>query len=309
MAVSARAAKKVTKPATLGTWNVRGTSTVPAGTYPFEVGAGLITGWHSHDLHQLEYAFEGVAQVETSTARYLLPPQQAIWIPAGTEHCTTLTRVRTVSVFFDPVLGLQAGHRVRVLAVAPVIREMLLHARRWPIDRPSTNPAIDRFFAALADLIVQSLDQKELLSLPASHHPIVGAAIRFTTDHQAGSVTLDDVCQAIGTSQRSLRRAFATETGMPWRQYLLQSRLLHAMALLAQPQPNVLGVAMAVGFDSMSGLTRAFRRYTGETPLAYRQRVLSGGEVLLHRGGYTTGDDLLAVSAGGDGRLEGVGDE
>jgi AraC-like DNA-binding protein len=274
MAVSARPAKKVTKPARLGPQNVRGGSTVLSGTYPFEIGEELITGWHSHDLHQLEYAFEGVAQVEASSARYLLPPQQAIWIPAGTEHCTTLICVRTVSVFFDPALGLPAGDRVRVLAVAPVVREMLLYARRWPIDRPSTNPAIDRFFVALADLIVESLDQQELLCLPTSQHPLVGAAIEFTTEHRAQAITLDDVCHAVGTSPRSLRRAFAAETGMPWRQYLLQSRLLHAMALLAHPEPNVLAVAMTVGFDSMSGFSRAFRRYTGETPLGYRKRVL-----------------------------------
>jgi hypothetical protein len=223
MAVSAGAANKVTRPARLGSRDVRGISTVLAGTYPFEVGEELITGWHHHDLHQLEYAFEGVAQVETSTARYLLPPQLAIWIPAGTEHCTTLSRVRTVSVFFHPALGLSAGDRVRVLAVASVIREMLLHARRWPIDRPSTSPAVDRFFAVLADLIVESLDQDEALWLPTSQHPLVGAAIQFTTEHQREAITLDDVCLAIGTSQRSLRRAFVTETGMTWRRYLLQS--------------------------------------------------------------------------------------
>jgi AraC-like DNA-binding protein len=216
-----------------------------------------------------------VAQVEASTGRYLLPPQQGIWIPAGTEDCTTLTRVRTVSVFFDSVLGLDPGDRVRVLAVAPVIREMLLHARRWPIDRPSASPAADRFFATLADLIVGSLEQKELLWLPTSRHPLVEAALRFTTDRQGEAITLDDVCLAIGASQRSLRRTFVTEIGMPWHQYLVQSRLLRAMALLAQPEPNVLGVAIAVGFESMSGFARAFRSYTGETPLAYRQRVLS----------------------------------
>jgi transcriptional regulator GlxA family with amidase domain len=152
---------------------------------------------------------------------------------------------------------------------------MLLHARRWPIDRPSASPAADRFFATLADLIVGSLEQKELLWLPTSRHPLVEAALRFTTDRQGEAITLDDVCLAIGASQRSLRRTFVTEIGMPWHQYLVQSRLLRAMALLAQPEPNVLGVAIAVGFESMSGFARAFRSYTGETPLAYRQRVLS----------------------------------
>lgn len=275
MAVSARQAKKVTEPARLGHRNVRGTSTVLSGTYPFEIGQELVTGWHSHDLHQLEYAFEGVAQVETSTARYLLPPQQAIWIPAGTEHCTTLTCARTVSVFFDTVLGIPAGDRVRVLAVTAVVREMMLYARRWPIDRSSTNPSIDRFFVSLADLIVESLDQPELLRLPTSRDPLVKAAIQFTTEHQAQAITLEQVCKAIGTSPRSLHRAFVASVGMTWRQYLQQSRLLHAMTLLAHPQPNVLAVAMAVGFESMSGFNRAFRRCTGETALAYRRRALS----------------------------------
>lgn len=51
-------------------------SLVRAGTYSLEVGDDVVTGWHSHDLHQVEYAFEGIAEVETATARYLLPPSR-----------------------------------------------------------------------------------------------------------------------------------------------------------------------------------------------------------------------------------------
>ena len=100
------------------------------------------------------------------------------------------------------------------------------------------------------------------------------AAIQFTTAHLE-YVTLSDVCTAVGAAERTVRRAFVAETGMSWRRYLLQSRLLRAMALLAEPGPTVLAVATAVGFDSTSGLNRAFQRYTGETPLAYRQRVMA----------------------------------
>jgi AraC-like DNA-binding protein len=60
---------------------------------------------------------------------------------------------------------------------------------------------------------------------------------------------------------------------MTWRRYLLVSRLLRAMALLAEPGTTVLRVATDVGFDSVSAFTRAFRRYTGETPTAYRRRI------------------------------------
>jgi AraC-like DNA-binding protein/mannose-6-phosphate isomerase-like protein (cupin superfamily) len=271
--VSASVAKEVTAPAKLGRFDIRGNSAALAGSYTFEAGHETVTGWHTHELHQLEYAFEGVAQVETATVRYLLPPQQAVWIPAGVEHCTTLTRVRTASVFFDPAFGIQAGERVRILAVSPVMREMILYARRWPIGRSSRDRIGDRFFAALGDLVETSLDQELPLCVPTSQHPLVAAAMHYTNANLA-HVRVTDVCEAIGTSERSLRRIFVNEAGMSWSQYLLESRLLRAMALLAEPGPNVLAIATAVGFESMSGFARAFRRYTGETPLGYRHRVV-----------------------------------
>ena len=71
------------------------------GSYLYE-GEGLITGWHSHEVHQIEYAIGGVVEVETASAHYLLPPQQAAWIPAGLEHQTTMAPdVCTVAVMFD----------------------------------------------------------------------------------------------------------------------------------------------------------------------------------------------------------------
>ena len=72
------------------------------GSYLYE-GDGLITGWHSHEVHQIEYAIGGVVEVETASAHYLLPPQQAAWIPAGLEHQAAMNPdVKTVAVMFDP---------------------------------------------------------------------------------------------------------------------------------------------------------------------------------------------------------------
>ena len=93
------------------------------------------------------------------------------------------------------------------------------------------------------------------------------------TNANLADVTIADVCAAVGVSERSLRRQFGGATGMTWRQYLLQSRLMRAMALLTEPGRTVINVATAVGFDSVSAFTRAFGRLTSETPTAYRRRV------------------------------------
>ncbi len=147
------------------------------GSYLYE-GDGLITGWHSHEVHQIEYAIGGVVEVETDAAHYLLPPQQAAWMPAGLEHQATMNPdVKTVAVMFDPALVAGAGDRARILAVSPLIREMMIYALRWPIDRPDGDEVSDGFFRTLANLVSEALDHEAPLSLPTSEHPIVAAAM------------------------------------------------------------------------------------------------------------------------------------
>jgi AraC-like DNA-binding protein len=242
------------------------------GSYLYE-GEGLITGWHSHEVHQIEYAIGGVVDVETASAHYLLPPQQAAWIPAGLEHQATMAPgVRTVAVMFDAQMIPTGGDRARILAVSPLIREMMIYALRWPIDRPQGDDISDAFFRTLADLVVEALDHEAPLSLPTSEHPIVDAAMAFTKKHLQ-SVSADRVSRAVAVSERTLRRLFHDELGLSWRTYLLHARMLRAMALLASPGQTVQETSTAVGFDSLSSFTRAFTQFSGETPSTYRKRV------------------------------------
>lgn len=247
------------------------------GSYLYE-GDELITGWHSHDVHQIEYALHGVVEVETDSAHYLLPPQQAAWIPAGLEHQAVMNPdVKTVAVMFDRALIADGGDRARILAVSPLIREMMIYALRWPIDRgpadaASDDTVADGFFRTMAALVCEALDHEAPLSLPTSDHPIVAAALDYTKRH-LDTATAEEVSRAVSVSERTLRRLFADTLGLPWRTYLLHARMLRAMALLAAPAQSVQETATAVGFDSVSSFTRAFAQFCGETPSAYRKRV------------------------------------
>ena len=243
-----------------------------AGSYLYE-GNRLVTGWHSHDMHQIEYALGGVVEVETATAHYLLPPQQAAWIPAGLVHQATMNAdVRTVSVMFDPALVPRGGDRARILAASALIREMVIYALRWPIERQSGDPVSDDYFRVLGQVVSEALEHEAPLSLPNSADPIVAAAMAYTKEH-LGAVTAGEVSRAIAVSERTLRRQFDASVGMSWRSYLLQARLMRAMALLAAPGRSVGEVAAAVGFSDVSAFARAFGQHCGETPSSYRRRV------------------------------------
>jgi AraC-like DNA-binding protein len=152
-----------------------------------------------------------------------------------------------------------------------LLREMIVYAGRWPIARPESDVVADAYFDALALLVVEWLEHEAPLRLPTSTDPVVKEAMAYTNANLA-DVTLGEVCAAVGISERSLRRQFSAATGMTWREFTLQSRLLRAMALLTEPGRTVIDVATEVGFDSVSAFTRAFGRLAGETPTAYRRR-------------------------------------
>jgi AraC-like DNA-binding protein/quercetin dioxygenase-like cupin family protein len=254
---------------------LRGGSGTTTGSYSFDgdtthTDTGTGTSWHRHDLHQLEYAFEGVVEVETALARHRLPSQLAVWIPAGLAHRSGFERARSVSVFFDPALVRDPGGRVRVLPVEPVLREMLIYAARWPIGRPAGDAVADSYFEALAHLVLEHLDHERPYYLPTSSDPLITAVMRYTDSH-LDTVSLDTVCRTTAISERTLRRRFRAATDMTWRQYLLHSRLLTSMTLMTRDDSTVHGVARAVGFESPSAFSRAFQGYTGQTPTQFRQ--------------------------------------
>jgi AraC-like DNA-binding protein len=273
MTVSADPAKDQVQAATTGLVDLRENRRWVGGSHIYDGGKQLVTGWHFHDVHEIEYACCGVVEVKTQAGHYLLPPHQAAWIPAGLQHQTTLNAdVQTLAVLFEPRLVPTAGDRVRIIAVSALLREMMLYSVRWPISRTESGVEADSFFQSLGYVLAEALEDERPLNLPVSPDPIVTAAADYSRAHLE-HVTVSDVAHAVGVSERTLRRLFNTHLGMSWRSYLLRARVLRSMALLAQPGRSILEVSIEVGFDDLSAFARSFARHCGETPSAYKRRI------------------------------------
>jgi AraC-like DNA-binding protein len=273
MTVPADPAKEQVRTATTGLVDLRENSRWAAGSHLYDGGEQLVTGWHFHDVHEIEYACRGIVEVKTEAGHYLLPPHQAAWIPARLQHQTTLNAgVQTLAVLFEPRLVPAAGDRVRIIAVSALLREMMLYSVRWPMSRVESGVEADSFFRALGHVVADALDDEKPLNLPVSADPVVTAATNYTHTH-LDRVTISDVTRAVGVSERTLRRIFNTHLGMSWRSYLLRARVLRSMALLAESDRSILEVSIAVGFDDAGAFARSFARHCGETPSAYKRRI------------------------------------
>jgi AraC-like DNA-binding protein len=229
----------------------------------------LDSPWHHHNMHQLQYAFEGSIEVEDKARRNLLPRTLAAWIPAGVSHRTSLHRVRSGCILFAPALVTDAGDRVRIVMVSPLMREMTLGAMRWQIGKP-LDAIGESYFKTLALLCGEWIRDEAPLSLPTSED----SALRAAMDHIRtciATATLASASAAAKLSERTLRRRFQSSTGMSFEEYRRRARLLGAVEELMNTKEPIGRIALKLGYESQSAFAKAFRALLGVNPSAFRR--------------------------------------
>ncbi len=223
--------------------------------------AGTWIDAHAHDANQLVHASSGVMRVVSERASWVVPPGRAIWMPAGRQHavrCHTAVRMRTVylsgrsSSFPDDC---------QVWAVSPLMREIAV--------RIATGCAPDSLDPLTALLLreIETIDALPLI-LPAPRDPKLRRLTDALADNPAEARPLRAWAKTLGMSERSLIRSFQEDTGMTFRQWRRQARLLAALERLAAREP-VTSVAFCVGYESVSAFISAFKEAFGETPSRY----------------------------------------
>jgi len=104
------------------------------------------------------------------------------------------------------------------------------------------------------DLLLQRIEDWEPRAREAQHH----------------AAQLARLCKC---SLRKLERFFQERFRLCPRQWLIGTRIRHAVELLQQGRP-IKDVALEVGFKFPSGLCRFFRKTTGLPPIRYVQSLV-----------------------------------
>ncbi len=227
---------------------------------------GWVQDWHSHPRAQLVYASSGVMTITTPDGSWVVPPNRALWIPAGVDHHIVMSgpvTMRTLYIAAGAASGLPPA--CRVVAVSGLLRELVLRAVELPLLYDEAGPA-----GRIAALIFDELRLLPTvpLHLPSPRDTRLKRLCRILRDHPADARTLDQWGKLVGASARTLARAFAKETGMSFAAWRAQVRLLAALARLAGGE-KVTSVALDLGYDSPSAFIAMFRRQLGVTPSRY----------------------------------------
>lgn len=221
---------------------------------------------HSHPRAQLIYAGSGVMRVETEAGCWVVPPVRGVWIPANTAHrVIMLGSVEMRTLYIRPDAAPALPDACCLLEVSPLLRALILALLEEPLayDHAGRGGQI----AALA------LNELRFLKIPTLHLPMPGEPrlqrlcekLIANPDRRE---TLETLAEQQATSGRTLARQFQRETGMSFRQWRQQARLVEALGHLANDMPVAL-VAEKLGYSSASAFTAMFRRTLGVEPRRY----------------------------------------
>lgn len=149
-------------------------------------------------------------------------------------------------------------------------------------ESTALGPASTLVMQRLADvLLVQVL--RAVAQAPAQGEPRAG--LRALADppihdalnlmHSAVAIpwTVEGLAARVGLSRSAFAARFSELVGEPPLQYLARWRMARAAEHLRNTDDGIAQIASRVGYDSVPSFTKAFKRWQGTSPGAFRRRI------------------------------------
>lgn len=124
-------------------------------------------------------------------------------------------------------------------------------------------------------LFVQALrslsSQHAAPGLGALNDPAIHRALQLMHADVAAPWTVANIASRVGLSRSSFAARFTTLVGEPPLQYLARWRIARAAKILRGSDVGVNEVASRVGYESVPSFSKAFKRWQGASPGAFRR--------------------------------------
>lgn len=229
--------------------------------------AGTFRPPQSPDWHQLVHAEAGAIRLTTPAGSWVLPPDRAAWVAAGTDHsCTVRHRTVVRTLYLHRATGRPPlDDPVGVLELSGLARAMLLRlVARAPIH--DDDPSLPAWLTVLREEVQHVA--VEPLRVPMPRDPLLQAAAARVMADVGHGWTVQALAACAGTSRRTLERRWREDVSLSVAQWITRARLVTALERLAAGEP-VGVVAHEVGYASHSAFGVMFRAHLGASPTDY----------------------------------------
>jgi AraC-like DNA-binding protein/quercetin dioxygenase-like cupin family protein len=228
---------------------------------------------HLHREAQLVYAARGTMQVTTPKGRWLVPPDRAVWVPAGLPHSIdVLADIDMRTLYFDPAWLAREPHNTElgqefVVRVSALLHETILALFDGRNDGERT--------ALLIRLAMFELHEAEdsTTFIPLPQETRSRRAASIVLENPTALHEIEALARQVGTSARTLSRLFASQTQLSFKSWCQRARIAAAIERLStDTNVSIKQIAGELGYTSLPAFSHAFRQVTGRTPTEFVQK-------------------------------------
>jgi AraC-like DNA-binding protein len=223
---------------------------------------------HRHGKAQLIFTLRGVINCEVEDAVWIVPPQCAVWIPAGLPHIVFGSgEVECLSLFIKPPRSPVLPATCCTITVSSLLHHLLMRANAIPELYDVEGPD-GRIVSVIIDELASA--PVEDLRLPIPGHPRLKKLADMLIAAPADHASVAEWAARVALSERSLSRMLAKEVGMSFGRWRRQLHIVLALRHLSAGQ-TVQTVATDLGYESASSFVTMFRKMVGKPPSRYMQ--------------------------------------
>jgi AraC-like DNA-binding protein len=234
-----------------------------ARSYP----AGYAGYMHSHARAQFLYAASGSMRLTFALGCWIIPPQRAVWLPAGYPHQTGSIgplEMRTLYIDNRPDLA-SAPQAPSMLRVSTLLHELVLRVAAMPIEYDENGQD-----GRIVEALLAEIDWTPIhpVSLPALCDRRLQTIEQTLTRNPRDLSTLEQWAARLELSPRTLTRLIRRETDLSFQVWRDQIRTFIAIPMLAEGK-HLVEIADALGYETAWSFTAMFKRVTGKVPSRY----------------------------------------
>lgn len=260
------------------------------------------TELHSHDCVEIGIILRGSSRHSFNAASRTLAAGDVIVIAPGQKHsfydtdnfdiCNILFHPRELNIpqqdlvkfpGFQDIFNPDSGnfeterhffhldnddfHHIRMLLY-------LMRKEQKNIGRSGYRSAMLGLFMNFLCHLLRSYHWANEQDVPSCYEQNVETAIRYLKKNYLKPFNLDYLLKISAMSRSNFVRRFHAVAGVSPMQFVIRKRIAHAAGRIASSNVSLSQLAIECGFCDSSHFSKCFRKITGESPRAYRQRML-----------------------------------
>ena len=242
---------------------------------------------HWHDHYELYFLFYGSVNFLIEDSIYPIGQNELAWIPPSVPHIPHPNRIeshrrlvfKVKSDCLEQCLSkelLGFFSKPRIITITPQYEKKFnklcnLLLDEYLEEQPDYQLAIRSFLTSILILLkridsckTKNADKKIFLN------PEVKLLINFINENFRTDITLPLLAQQISLSPTYVSTLFKEITGVNFKQYLMDTRINHAMKLLQNSNHTIAFIADECGFNSVNNFCKAFKKNIGLSPGMFR---------------------------------------